>query len=109
MGSTSKTVTHFKKMESYGLRDGMATMTHHTNFALDDATTTCIKSLAKLWKVSQADVVRRAVSLAGAPEAKTDPVDLLSQLHSSGPCLPSSVAENYLGEVRQDRKQWRGQ
>jgi len=38
-----------------------------------------------------------------APETKTDPVALLSQLHSSGEGLPSSVAENYLAEVRQDR------
>ena len=84
-------------------------MTHRTTFALDDVTTTRIKSLAKLWKVSQAEVVRRAVSLAEAPETKTDPVALLNQLHNSGAGLSSSVAEAYLAEVRQDRKQWRGQ
>jgi hypothetical protein len=88
---------------------GMATMTHRTTFALDAGTTTRIKSLSKLWKVSQAEVVRRAVSLAEMPTSKPDPVALLQQLHSSGEGLPAKTAKAYLAEVREDRKHWRGQ
>ncbi len=90
------------------MRYGMATMTHRATFALDEGTTTRIKSLSKLWKVSQAEVVRRAVSLAERPAAKPDPVALLQHLHLSGEGLPSKAAKAYLAEVRQDRKQWRG-
>jgi len=87
---------------------GMATMTHRTTFSLDEGTTTRIKSLAKLWKVSQAEVVRRAVSLAEKPEYRPDPVALLQQLHSSGEGLSAKTAKAYLAEVREDRKKWRG-
>lgn len=86
---------------------GMAIMTHRTTFALDERTTRSIKSLAKLWKVSQAEVVRRAVSLAEKPAAKPDPVTLLQQLHASGDGLVSETAKKYLAEVREDRKKWR--
>ena len=41
--------------------NGMATMTHRTTFALDAATARRLRQLAKLWKVSQAEVVRRSV------------------------------------------------
>ncbi len=40
---------------------GMATMTHRTTFALDDATVTRIRRLAAQWQVSQAEVIRRVV------------------------------------------------
>ncbi|MEZ5384906.1 MAG: hypothetical protein R3F13_05270 [Prosthecobacter sp.] len=83
-------------------------MTHRTTFALDEGTTRSIKALAKLWKVSQAEVVRRAVSLAEKPVSKADPVVLLQQLHHSGEGLPAKVAKAYLAEVREDRKKWRG-
>ncbi|HEY1050073.1 MAG TPA: hypothetical protein VGE39_09975 [Prosthecobacter sp.] len=87
----------------------MATMTHRATFALDDGTTASIKSLAKLWKVSQAEVVRRAVSQAEVSTLKPDPVALLQQLHAAGEGLPAKTANTYLAEVREDRKKWRGQ
>ncbi len=90
------------------MRYGMATMTHRTTFALDEGTAQRIKTLAKLWKVSQAEVVRRAVSLAEKPTAKPDPVALLQQLHNAGDGLPVKVAKAYLAEIREDRKKWRG-
>jgi hypothetical protein len=37
----------------------MAMVTHRMTSALDEGTTTRIKSRSKLWKVSQAAVVRR--------------------------------------------------
>lgn len=90
------------------MRYGMATMTHRTTFALDEGTTRSIKALAKLWKVSQAEVVRRAVSMAEKPATKPDPVALLQQLHASGDGLVAEKAATYLAEVREDRKKWRG-
>jgi hypothetical protein len=87
--------------------DGMAVMTHRSTFALDKATNQRIKSLAKLWKVSQAEVVRRAVSFAEMMP-KTDPVAMLQELHDTGKGLTVASAKEYLAEVRQDRKSWRG-
>ena len=86
----------------------MATMTHRTTFALDEATAQRIRSLAASWKVSQAEVVRRAVSLADLPAAKPDPVAMLRQLHREGGGLTAAAADSYLAEIREDRKQWRG-
>jgi len=85
----------------------MATMTHRTTFALDEGTARTIRNLAKHWKVSQAEVVRRAVSMAESPATKPDPVTLLLQLHASGHGLAAENAKAYLSEVREDRKQWR--
>lgn len=85
----------------------MALMAHRTTFALDDATNRRIKRLAKAWGVSQAEVVRRAVSLAEAPVAKPDPVALLQRLHSQDGGLSSTTANAYLAGVRKDRQRWR--
>ena len=85
----------------------MATMTHRTTFALDETTSRRLKRLARLWRVSQAEVVRRAVSQAEMPAPKPDPVALLQQLHSQGAGLSSTAAGAYLAEVRQDRRLWR--
>lgn len=91
------------------MSDGMATMTHRTTFALDDATALRIDSLAKLWKVSKAEVVRRAVSQAEVETAKANPIALLQKLHESGEGLSPKTAKSYLAEIREDRHQWRGQ
>ena len=88
----------------------MKTMTHRTTFALDEDTARCLRRLASLWQVSQAEVVRRAVaqaeSVAGAD--KINPIALLEELHTAGQGLAPHVAEAYLTEVREDRKEWRG-
>ncbi len=82
-------------------------MTHRTTFALDEGTTRSIKALAKLWNVSQAEVVRRAVSLADKSATQPDPVALLQQLHASGDGLVAETAKTSLAKVREDRKKWR--
>ena len=90
--------------------NGMRTMTHRTTFALDDATARRLRVLASLWRVSQAEVVRRAVAQAdesAADAVKTDPIALLEELHTTGQGLAPEVAEAYLTEVREDRKEWR--
>ena len=88
---------------------GMAIMTHRTTFALDDETAKRLKRLSKAWKVSQAEVVRRAVEEAERkPAVFTDPIAALRKLHESGGGLVREQADQYLAEVREDRKQWRG-
>jgi hypothetical protein len=86
----------------------MATMTHRTTFALDEATMARIKSLAALWKVSQAEVVRRAVSSAQSPAPASSPRILFEDFLQSGSGLDPKIARQYLEEVREDRQMWRG-
>jgi hypothetical protein len=90
--------------------DGMATMTHRTTFALDEPTATRLKRLSTKWKVSQAEVVRRSLEQAERADAATtqNPVELLERLHATGGGLAAEDAANYMAEVREDRKQWRG-
>jgi len=90
--------------------DGMPVMTHRTTFALDPATAKRLKRLASLWRVSQAEVVRRAVAQAeaAAMATKEDPVLMLQDLHAAGQGLAPDRAKAYLAEVRQDRRRWRG-
>lgn len=86
----------------------MATMTQRTTFTLDKGTVNRIKSLAKRWKVSQAEAVRRAVAMTETAASRPDPVALLQDLQAAGGGLPASAAQAYLAEVREDRRKWRG-
>jgi hypothetical protein len=86
-------------------------MIHRTTFALDKITAQRLRKLAVHWRVSQAEVVRRAVEQAeraAAPE-KPDPIAMLRRLHERGGGLDRSKATAYLAGVYADRKQWRGQ
>lgn len=87
----------------------MSQMTHRTTFALDKATATRLKRLAALWRVSQAEVVRRALAQAEATSNATapDPVASLRALHAQGQGLDAERAKAYLNEVREDRELWR--
>jgi hypothetical protein len=85
----------------------MAIMTHRTTFALDEPTMARIKNLASLWKVSQAEVVRRAVSLAQAPTPSSSPKIEFQNFLSSGNGLDPKIAGQYLEVVKEDRQSWR--
>ena len=89
--------------------NGMAIMTHRTTFALDAATARRLRQLAKLWKVSQAEVVRRSVerSEQTAQAAKSDPVSLLRELHAKGGGIGKAQADRWIAETYEDRKNWR--
>ena len=89
------------------MSDGMPAMTHRTTFALDASTADRLKRLAASWRVSQAEVVRRAVAQAETASAEPDPVAMLRELHASGRGLDPAKAAAYLAEVREDRKRWR--
>jgi hypothetical protein len=62
---------------------GMASMTHRTTFALDEATVTRIRRLAVQWQVSQAEVIRRVVASTDET-VNSHPVAMLSALHRTG-------------------------
>jgi len=85
----------------------MATMSHRTTFALDEATVTRIRTLAAQWQVSQAEVVRRVVA-HGAATTVPDPVAMLAALHREGQGLSATDAASYLDAVREQRQSWRG-
>ena len=87
----------------------MATMTHRTSFALDERTAQRIKRLATRWNVSQAEVVRRSVERTDEAEAaaKTDPIEMLKQLHARGGGIDKVRADQWIKEIYEDRKRWR--
>ena len=84
-------------------------MTHRTTFALDNDTVRRLKALALRWQVSQAEVVRRALSQAESiPDAQQpDVLARLKSYHASG-TLNASKAQAYVAQARADRKRWRG-
>ncbi|NBB78789.1 MAG: hypothetical protein GVY36_04995 [Verrucomicrobia bacterium] len=88
----------------------MAMMTHRTTFALDETSAQRLKRLSARWHVSQAEVVRRSLEQAESAEtsARKDPEAMLRHLHAGGHGMAAEEAAEYLGQVREDRKQWRG-
>lgn len=86
-------------------------MEHRTSFALDESTISRLRHLSELWRVSQAEVVRRAVERAEA-QARGEIAERLERLrvfHSQGG-LAAERAEAYLADVAADRAEWgRGQ
>lgn len=88
--------------------DGMQTMQYRTTFAFDGDTMRRLKNFASRWQVSQAEVVRRALSQAENPRLpnSSDPMAALKAYHAQGG-LDRKKAEAYLSEVHEDRKHWR--
>ena len=89
--------------------DGMATMIHRTTFALDSDTVRRLKKLALRWQVSQAEVVRRALTqVESLPDAQRP--DVLARLKSyhAASRLDAAEADAYLAQARADRGRWRG-
>ncbi|MBE2181654.1 MAG: hypothetical protein IAE97_14405 [Chthoniobacterales bacterium] len=84
-------------------------MTYRTTFALDETTAWRLKRLAKLWNVSQAEVVRRSVERSDltAQTAGSDPVALLHALHAKGGGVAKAEADRWIAEIDEDRKNWR--
>lgn len=80
---------------------------HRTTFALDDATIRRMKRLAAMWKVSQAEVVRRSIEqterLAEREAAALR--DRLAAYHAGGG-LDGRDADGYLEQVAEARAEW---
>jgi hypothetical protein len=69
-------------------------MTIRTTFALDEATEGTIQRLAKLWKTSKAEVVRRSVAEAertAVSQGKPSPLEALDWLQANGTLTPAQV------------------
>jgi hypothetical protein len=79
----------------------MSNTKHRTSFALDEATAVRLKRLAQRWKVSQAEVVRRAVKLA---EETT--VQQQLQEYRKRNRLSRDAADSYLKQVSENRANW---
>jgi len=88
---------------------GMLTMIHRTTFALDEPTAQRLRRLAKLWNVSQAEVVRRSVKNAEkvTEDSRPDPIAMLKQLHAENGGIEKTRADQWIKEIREDRKHWR--
>jgi hypothetical protein len=84
-------------------------MIQRTTFALDQPTAQRLKRLARLWNVSQDQVVRRSVeqSERSARTAPHDPVALLQELRAKGGGVAKAEADRWIAEVNEDRKNWR--
>ena len=84
-------------------------MIHRTTFALDSDTVRRLKKLALRWQVSQAEVVRRALTqVESLPD--TQRPDVLARLKSyhAASTLDAGKADAYLAQARADRERWRG-
>ena len=82
-------------------------MDRRTTFALDEPTIRRLRRLADRWRVSQAEVVRRAIERAER-EAETETAALLQRLetYQARGGLDGRAAEEYLGEVAENRADW---
>jgi hypothetical protein len=78
-----------------------------TSFALDGETIRVLQELAERWRVSQAEVVRRAVR-AAAEADRSDSVGLTDRLarYRDAGRMTAEAAEAYLGQLAGDRAGW---
>lgn len=87
---------------------GMAKAKVRTTFALDEQTISKLRTLARRWNVSQAEVVRRAVRAAA--EQDDDGAGALRErlvaYHAAGR-LNADDVDTYLSEASRDRHNWR--
>ncbi len=90
---------------------GMSKMRHRTTFSLDGDTVGRLRKLSGRWRVSQAEVVRRALSQAERLDEseRQDPVEMLRVLHAAGGGVDPEKGEAYLAETHKARKHWRGE
>ncbi len=79
------------------------------SFALDGATISAIRRLSRIWGVSQAEVVRRAVRLA-AEQTESEQLSLRERLDSyrAESPLTKRNTDQFLREIDEDRERRRG-
>ncbi len=83
-------------------------MNKRTTFSLDSETIARIKRLSTHWKVSQAEVVRRAIERTEKEIVRDEEniVGWLRDYHAKGG-IARERAEDYLEEVYKNRESWR--
>ena len=88
----------------------MKSTKHRTSFALDEETIYRLKALARSWDVSQAEVVRRAVSLAyrHSESEAADVRERVAEYRAAGR-IAAGDADDYLRQLRDERDHWRGE
>ena len=80
---------------------------HRTSFALDEDTIDRLRRLARRWRVSQAEVVRRAVRIA-EDHANDQAHSVAERLdaYRAARRLNAAEADRYLDQVSHDRADW---
>ena len=85
----------------------MSSSKHRTSFALDSDTIRLLQSLAERWRVSQAEVVRRAVRTAAQIDTSdSDGLEQRLTRYRAAGRLTAEAAEDYLGDLSVDRGAW---
>jgi hypothetical protein len=82
-------------------------MERRTSFALDELTIQRMKRLARTWRVSQAEVVRRAIeqALADDERGRNALLTRLDAYHQRNG-VNAAAADRYLEEVAENRAEW---
>ena len=83
----------------------MTVRKHRTTFTLDDLAVQRLASLSKRWKVSQAEVVRRALELAESLPYEDASLRALNSYHQKGG-LAAEKATEYLKGWSASRDEW---
>lgn len=83
----------------------MASITIKVTYSLDVPTVRSLERLARLWKVSKSEALRRAIRLAAERDAdvETDPVRALDRLQDEFG-LDQAEAERWEKDVRAGRR-----
>jgi hypothetical protein len=83
----------------------MAKMTIRSTFALDPETVSAIDRLAKRWKTSKSETLRRLVSIATKVEGVDEAADALAALHElqAKLGLDEKAADEWVASIRAER------
>lgn len=84
----------------------MATMSIRSTYALDAETAQRIKRLARAWGVSQAEVIRRSVSLASEHDekhAELSPADVVRYYRAHPAPRDARATRSLIAELRKQR------
>lgn len=81
----------------------MATPTIRSTYALDVATVRTLERVARRWKVSKSEALRRAIRAAGEERGGQDALDKLSELQRSLG-LSRSRARGWARQARDERR-----
>ena len=89
--------------------DVMQMTQYRTTFSFDRTTMFTLKNLAARWRVSQAEVVRRALVFVNQNESlgtTSSPLSRLENYQKTG-SMVREEAELYLQTAKNERKSWR--
>ena len=83
----------------------MPMVMHRTTFSLDELAVNRLRTLSKRWRVSQAEVVRRALEAAEKLPYEDTALSALEDYHRKGG-LAAERAKSYLEQWSEDRDEW---